>query len=57
MSSYLTNRNQPSHVLDYAKSTECVLFFDELDMIAKRRDDQGNRRTQATRYCPYSTSR
>ena len=27
------------HVLDYAKSTPCVLFLDELDAMAKRRDD------------------
>jgi len=26
-------------VLDYAKSRDCVLFLDELDAIAKRRDD------------------
>jgi hypothetical protein len=29
------------HVLDYAKSIECVLLLDELDAIAKRRDDAG----------------
>src|SRR6185369_3969143 len=29
------------HVLDYAKSTECVLLLDELDALAKRRDDHG----------------
>ncbi|GAB4070705.1 AAA family ATPase [Ancylobacter sonchi] len=29
------------HVLDYAKSINCVLLLDELDAIAKRRDDQG----------------
>lgn len=29
------------YVLDYAKSTDCVLLLDELDAIAKRRDDQG----------------
>lgn len=29
------------YVLDYAKSTDCVLLLDELDSIAKRRDDQG----------------
>jgi SpoVK/Ycf46/Vps4 family AAA+-type ATPase len=29
------------HVLDYAKSIECVLLLDELDALAKRRDDQG----------------
>lgn len=27
------------HVLDYAKGVECVLLLDELDAIAKRRDD------------------
>lgn len=42
MSSYLgrTGTNL-RHVLDYAKSLECVLLLDELDAIAKRRDDQG----------------
>ena len=29
------------HVLDYAKSVDCVLLLDELDAIAKRRDDAG----------------
>jgi SpoVK/Ycf46/Vps4 family AAA+-type ATPase len=29
------------HVLDYAKSIECVLLLDELDALAKRRDDHG----------------
>jgi SpoVK/Ycf46/Vps4 family AAA+-type ATPase len=29
------------HVLDYAKSIDCVLLLDELDAIAKRRDDKG----------------
>lgn len=40
MSSYLgrTGSNL-RYVLDYAKSTECVLLLDELDAIAKRRDD------------------
>jgi SpoVK/Ycf46/Vps4 family AAA+-type ATPase len=28
------------HVLDYAKSIECVLLLDELDALAKRRDDR-----------------
>lgn len=28
------------HVLEYAKSMDCVLLLDELDAIAKRRDDQ-----------------
>lgn len=27
------------HVLDYAKQVNCVLFLDELDAVAKRRDD------------------
>src|SRR6185312_8343260 len=29
------------HVLGYAKNIECVLLLDELDAIAKRRDDRG----------------
>jgi hypothetical protein len=29
------------HVLDYAKTVDCVLLLDELDAIAKRRDDHG----------------
>jgi len=29
------------HVLDYAKGFDCVLMLDELDAIAKRRDDSG----------------
>jgi len=29
------------HVLDYAKNMECVLLLDELDALAKRRDDRG----------------
>jgi SpoVK/Ycf46/Vps4 family AAA+-type ATPase len=42
MSSYLgkTGTNL-RHVLDYAKSRDCILFLDELDAIAKRRDDVG----------------
>ncbi|MRG71360.1 AAA family ATPase [Alphaproteobacteria bacterium HT1-32] len=42
MSSYLgrTGSNL-RHVLDYAKSIDCVLLLDELDAIAKRRDDTG----------------
>ena len=42
MSSYLgrTGANL-RHVLDYAKSLDCVLLLDELDAIAKRRDDAG----------------
>lgn len=42
MSSYLgrTGTNL-RHVLDYAKTLDCVLLLDELDAIAKRRDDHG----------------
>ena len=42
MSSYLgrTGGNL-SHVLEYAKNIDCVLLIDELDAIAKRRDDHG----------------
>lgn len=42
MSSYLgrTGANL-RHVLDYAKTLDCVLLLDELDAIAKRRDDRG----------------
>ena len=42
MSSYLgrTGTNL-RHVLDYAKTIDCVLLLDELDAIAKRRDDRG----------------
>lgn len=42
MSSYLgrTGGNL-RHVLDYAKNIDCVLLLDELDAIAKRRDDGG----------------
>jgi len=42
MSSYLgrTGTNL-RHVLDYAKTLDCVLLLDELDSIAKRRDDKG----------------
>lgn len=29
------------HVLQYAKSIDCILLLDELDAIAKRRDDRG----------------
>ena len=41
MSSYLgrTGTNL-RHVLDYAKSMDCVLLLDELDAVAKRRDDK-----------------
>lgn len=40
MSSYLgrTGANV-RHVLDYAKGVDCLLLLDELDSIAKRRDD------------------
>ncbi|MEW2498126.1 AAA family ATPase [Streptomyces nodosus] len=40
MSSYLgrTGRNLRA-ILDYAAETECVLFMDEFDALAKRRDD------------------
>ena len=27
------------HILDYAKQTDCILLLDELDALAKRRDD------------------
>lgn len=41
MSSYLGRTgNNIRFVLDYAKSIECILLIDELDAIAKRRDDQ-----------------
>lgn len=40
MSSFLGRTgNNLRFVLDYAKSTPCVLLLDELDAIAKRRDD------------------
>lgn len=40
MSSFLGRTgNNIRNVLDYAKSIECVLFLDELDALAKRRDD------------------
>lgn len=40
MSSYLGRTgNNLRFVLDYAKGFECVLLLDELDAIAKRRDD------------------
>ncbi len=43
MSSYLgkTGTNIRA-VLDYAKGVECVLLLDELDAIAKKRDDQSD---------------
>jgi AAA+ superfamily predicted ATPase len=41
MSSFLGRTgNNIRYVLDYAKSIDCVLLLDELDAIAKRRDDQ-----------------
>lgn len=40
MSSFLGRTgNNLRFVLDYAKSTPCILLLDELDAIAKRRDD------------------
>lgn len=40
MSSFLGRTgNNIRYVLDYAKSVDCVLLIDELDAIAKRRDD------------------
>jgi SpoVK/Ycf46/Vps4 family AAA+-type ATPase len=40
MSSFLGRTgNNVRHVLDYAKSVSCILLIDELDAIAKRRDD------------------
>ena len=40
MSSFLGKTgSNVRHVLDYAKSISCVLFLDELDAVAKRRDD------------------
>ena len=40
MSSFLGRTgNNIRYVLDYAKNTDCVLLLDELDAIAKRRDD------------------
>jgi hypothetical protein len=30
------------HVMDYAKSRPCILLLDELDAVAKRRDDVGD---------------
>lgn len=40
MSSFLGRTgNNVRHVLDYAKGVPCVLLLDELDAIAKRRDD------------------
>lgn len=42
MSSFLGRTgNNIRFVLDYAKNTDCVLLLDELDAIAKRRDDTG----------------
>jgi len=40
MSSFLGRTgNNIRYVLDYAKNTDCILLLDELDAIAKRRDD------------------
>ena len=40
MSSFLGKTgSNVRHVLDYAKSIDCVLLLDELDAVAKRRDD------------------
>lgn len=40
MSSYLGRTgNNIRNVFDYAKNTKCVLLLDEMDAIAKRRDD------------------
>lgn len=40
MSSFLGRTgNNVRHVLDYAKSVNCILFLDEFDAVAKRRDD------------------
>lgn len=40
MSSFLGRTgNNIRNILDYAKSVDCVLFLDELDALAKRRDD------------------
>lgn len=40
MSSFLGRTgNNVRHVLDYAKGVSCILLIDELDAIAKRRDD------------------
>ena len=42
MSSYLGRTGiNIRHVLEYAKGIKCVLLLDELDAIAKRRDDLG----------------
>lgn len=42
MSSFLGRTgSNVRHVLEYARNTDCVLLLDELDAIAKRRDDQG----------------
>ena len=42
MSSFLGRTgSNVRHVLEYAKNIDCVLLLDELDAIAKRRDDRG----------------
>ncbi len=43
ISSYLGRSGQNiRHIFDYARSQNAVLFLDELDAIAKRRDDSGD---------------
>lgn len=43
MSSFLGKTgNNIRNVLDYAKDTPCILLLDEIDAIAKRRDDGGD---------------
>lgn len=43
MSSYLGRTGQNlRRALDYARSTRCVLFLDEFDALAKRRDDDSD---------------
>jgi len=40
MSSFLGRTgNNVRHVMDYARTADCVLLLDELDAVAKRRDD------------------
>lgn len=43
ISSYLGRSGQNiKSIFDYAKSQNVILFLDELDAIAKRRDDMGD---------------
>jgi hypothetical protein len=43
MSSYLGRTGQNlRRALDYARTTQCVLFLDEFDALAKRRDDDSD---------------